>query len=146
MTLSFDASDEEIVKIEQMAAIPPDAWANMRFKPHASLQLMDFAWNCVNLWEAISNEEQPEKATKSENIVSWVLWRKDYMNRFYSLTAEEAWALDALIKGATFGELCEGLCEWCDEQEVGMRAASLLKGWIQSGLLAEIELEELGCR
>ncbi len=140
MTLAFDAADEEALKVEQMAAVPPEAWANVRFKPHASLQLMNFSWNTVKIWEAISQEKKPPKP-KLYNPVTWALWRKDYLNLFYSLGEDEAWALNALVKGATFGELCEGLCNWCEEQDVGMRAASLLKGWIESGLISGIEVE-----
>jgi hypothetical protein len=140
MTLAFDAADEEALKVEEMAAVPPDAWANVRFKPHASLQLMNFSWNTVQIWEAISHEKKPPKPKKYKPV-TWALWRKDYLNRFYSLAEDEAWALEALSKGATFAELCEGLCNWFEEQEVGMRAASLLKGWIESGLIAGIEQE-----
>ncbi|ARG98123.1 HvfC/BufC N-terminal domain-containing protein [Legionella micdadei] len=138
MTLSFDAADDAVLQIEQMAVIPQNTWPDIRFKPHASLQRMDFAWNTVKIWEAVANNQSPEAPTKNSSIMHWVLWRNEYINRFYSLGKDEAWALDALIKGSTFSELCEGLCEWLDESEVGMRAASLLKGWIQSGLLAEI--------
>ena len=55
MTLAFDAADEESLKIEQMAAIPPEAWANLRFQAHASLQLMNFNSNVVrNLGSPLS--------------------------------------------------------------------------------------------
>lgn len=137
MTLAFDAADETTLKVEEMATIPPKAWATIRFKPHASLNLMNFNWNTVEIWEALSNESKPPKPknTKSE---TWVLWRRDYINRYYSLTVDEAWAIDALIKGKTFGELCEGLCHWFDEEEVGRRAASLLKGWIEFEMITGI--------
>ncbi|KTC87546.1 MULTISPECIES: DNA-binding domain-containing protein [Legionella] len=138
MTLSFDAADDEILKIEHMASIPPDSWPDLQFKPQASLQRMDFAWNTVKIWEAISNEQPIEKPAKNAEIARWALWRHDYINRFYTLGEDEAWALDALIKGSSFGELCEGLCQWFEEDEVGLHAASLLKGWIQSGLLAAV--------
>jgi hypothetical protein len=40
----------------------------------------------------------------------------------------------------SFGDICEGLCQWVSEEEAGQRAASLLKTWIQLGLLAEVVL------
>ncbi|CDZ77520.1 hypothetical protein BN59_01803 [Legionella massiliensis] len=139
MTLTFDAADDKALEIEEMAAIPPESWPNLRFVPHASLQLMRFNWNVVAIWEALSNEQEPSPPQSGDSRL-WALWRRDYINRFYSLNSDEAWALDALVNGATFGELCEGLCEWHDEQEVGMLSASFLKSWIQSGLIAGIEL------
>lgn len=61
------------------------------------------------------------------------------MNRFYSLEQDEAWAIDSMLKELTFGELCEGLCQWHHEDTVGMKAATLLKNWIQAGLISEIK-------
>ncbi|MBA2650985.1 MAG: putative DNA-binding domain-containing protein [Tatlockia sp.] len=140
MTLAFDATDDEQVQIEQMAAISPEAWGTLRFRPHASLKLMKFNWNVVDIWEAISKEQQPPEPQETATQ-TWALWRRDYLIRFYSLVDDEAWALSALIKGATFGEICEGLCNWLAEEEVGLRAASLLKGWIEAGLIAELDSE-----
>jgi Putative DNA-binding domain len=140
MTLTFDAADDETLTIEQIAAIPPESWANLRFIPHPSLMRCDFSWNTVAIWQAITDQQRPDKPLNNGSFTPWVLWRKDYISRFYALVKDEAWALDALIKDKTFGELCEGLCNWYDEQEVSMRAASLLKSWIQSGLFAGINL------
>lgn len=137
MTLTFDAADEAILSIEQIAAIPAEAWPSLSFIPHASLQLMNFSWNSVEIWEALSQEQAPPKPLKQDKALSWALWRRAYINRFYAQAPDEAWALQALSQGSNFGDLCEGLCNWMDEQEVGLRAASLLKGWIQSGMIAK---------
>ncbi len=141
MTLAFDAADDKTLQIEEMAAVPPEDWAHIKFKPHPSLQLMTFNWNVVKIWKALSQQKKAPKLKKI-NATTWVLWRQDYITRFYDLAVDEKWALEALTKGANFGELCEGLCDWFDEQEVGMRAASLLKGWIQSGMIAGIERDK----
>lgn len=140
MTLSFDAADDEILKIEQMAAIPPESWAELRFQPHSSLHLMNFKANVIEIWEAVSNDHRPPQQKTAPTV--WVLWRKNYINHFSSLTEVEAWALEALFKGTSFGELCEGLCRWFDEQDVAMQAASLLKGWIEREMIAGIMSEE----
>jgi len=140
MTLTFDAAERELLTIEQMAAIPPDSWGDMLMIPQPSLQRMNFFWNVVSIWQRIANEENSESPIKKSKPDPWILWRLDYVNRFYALSDDEAWAIDQMIAGVSFGKLCEGLCAFVDEQEVGMRAATLLKGWIQSGLLAEIKL------
>ncbi|WP_019216182.1 HvfC/BufC N-terminal domain-containing protein [Legionella tunisiensis] len=141
MTLAFDAAEAKVVSIEDMAAIPAESWPTMQFITHPSLHRLNFFWNIVTLWQALANEQSfvEEDLVINNKQLPWVVWRHGYTIRFYSLTEDEAWALDALIQGVSFGELCAGLCEWMEEQEVGMRAASLLKSWIQSGLLAEIK-------
>jgi len=138
LTLSFDANDTDILMIEQMAAVPPEAWAEVTFTAHPSLQRMNFFWNSVAIWQALSEEENPEPPIKNTSPAAWVLWRHDFINHFYELEQDEAWAMDALLAAANFGELCEGLCQWHNPDVVGMRAATLLKKWIQSGLLASL--------
>ena len=43
-----------------------------------------------------------------------------------------------MINGLTFGEICEGLCQWIAEDNAGVHAASLLKGWITTGLISNV--------
>ena len=92
---------------------------------------------CSN-WQAITDELAPTKPQQNTSDVGWILWRKALMNQFSSLSADELWAIDAMINGLTFGEICEGLCQWIDESDAGMRAASLLKGWITEGLITNV--------
>lgn len=139
MTLAFDAPDNRIIEITDMANVPPESWGNLHFTFHPSMQRLNYFWNAISLWQAlITNQDLPElhQGTKAN---SWILWRApDYINQFYSLSEQEAWALDSLIDGLSFGQLCEGLCEWITAEEVGMQAASYLKNWIQSGIVAEL--------
>jgi hypothetical protein len=139
MTLSFDASDTATVTIEEMATLPAEAWAELVLVLHPSVQRMNFFWNVVPMWQCLVEEKPIGNPVKLEESTPWILWRKDYLNRFNSLSDEEAWALDSAIKGSTFSDICEGLCQWNEEEAVGMRAASFLKSWIQSGLIARID-------
>lgn len=143
MTLTFDAEDTHLLTMEQMATIPPDAWSEMKMIAQPSLQRMNFSWNVLSIWQNITQEKPPESPVKQPLPTPWVLWRTDYINRFYAMSEDEAWAMDKVLCGVTFGKLCEGLCSFVDEQDVGMRAATLLKSWIQSGLLADITLPSI---
>lgn len=138
MTIAFDAQDASVFELAQMSAISAESWGNMVLKAHPSLSRMNFLWNVVTLWEALANDQEPQEMSKSSVASHWVLWRHAYLNRFYLLPDDEAWAMDTMLKGRTFGELCEGLRQWHDEEAVGLRAASLLKSWIQSGLITDI--------
>lgn len=138
MTIAFDAEDVPVFELTQMAAISSESWGDMVLKAHPSLSRMNFLWNVVTLWEALANDQEPQVMSKSQVASPWVLWRHAYLNRFYLLPDDEAWAMDTMLDGRPFGELCEGLCQWHNEEAVGLRAASLLKSWIQSGLITEI--------
>ncbi|KGP62544.1 hypothetical protein EP47_11120 [Legionella norrlandica] len=138
MTLAFDAADDSVVKVEDMAYIPPESWPNMQFVLHPSVHRLNFYWNVFPLWQTLTNNQDIPELNDSPIATAWVLWRgKDYIIQYYSLSEEEAWALDAMIQGMSFGALCEGLCQWIPEEEVGMKAASYLKNWIQNGLLSQ---------
>ena len=136
--LAFDARDDPTVSIEAVAAIAPEAWPGMRFIPHGSLQRLDMLWNAPAIWRAVENEQAPEAPIASDYPIAWVLWRQDLKTYFRSLSVDEAWALDVARKGATFAEICGGLCEWVDALHVAHHAAGLLKTWVKDGLIKAI--------
>jgi hypothetical protein len=43
--------------------------------------------------------------------------------------------LDAARSGWPFGELCELLCDELGDEQAPLQAATLLRGWIASGLI-----------
>lgn len=138
MTLVFDAQDAPCLSMQRVAVIPPAQWSDMRFKPHPSLYRFDAVWNVVPMWRAcIEGREVPQPAS-STTAAHWLLWRNELVNRYCYLPIEEAWAIDAMLRGATFGEIGEGLCRWVAVEEAGLRVASLLKGWVQSGLFSGV--------
>jgi hypothetical protein len=141
MTLVFDAADEQVLQITDMATIPHESWVGMTFTLHPSVQRLNHFWNSIPLWQALVNDQELPIMNNSSIVTPWILWRSpDYIIQFYSLSEEEAWALDAIIQGLSFGQLCEGLCQWREAEEVGMRAASYLKHWIQNGMVSALQV------
>jgi hypothetical protein len=141
-TVVFDAADHAVVSLADIAKIPPELWADMRLAFHPSLQRINLSWNIVQIWQAITDEQTPPEPSQESKKIPWMLWRKDLMHHFCSITESEAWAIDAVYRHLTFGELCEGLCQWVDEQEAGIHAASLLQKWVTSGLIAHVNIGE----
>lgn len=142
MTLAFDAADAELVCIEDMAQVPAPAWANLRFTLHPSVQRINYGWNIISLWQALAHDEALPELQQNSAPTAWILWRSpSYLIQFYSLALQEVWALDALLQGVSFAELCEGLCQWFAPEEVGMGAASYLKGWIQRGMVSQLHIQ-----
>ncbi|MFJ1266964.1 DUF2063 domain-containing protein [Legionella lytica] len=139
MTLVFDAAEAPVVSVADMAMVPPEAWADLQFTLHPSVQRPTYLWNSVSLWQALAHEQDLPELQQQTETSAWILWRTpELMIQFCSLSAAESWALDKLAQGASFGSLCEGLCQWVVEEEVGMHVASYLKSWIQRGLLSEL--------
>lgn len=136
--LAFDSPDEDPVQFEEVAAVPPEAWADLRLRPHPSLRRMDLHTNAVAIWKAIGDEADPPAAENFTRPVAWAIWRKQHSPFFRSMDDDEAWALGALLAQASFGEICTGLCEWVAEDAAAARAAGLLRGWVEEGWIAEL--------
>jgi len=140
LTDAFDAEDGAVAAIEDMAGLPLDAWPTARFVPHSSFRRLDLRWNAPAIWKAADQKlddlPQPEQA---HYPIAWAVWRQNLDSYFRSLSVDEAWALDAMARGESFAEICEGLCEWIDAQHVAAHAAGLLKQWLTDGMISEIQ-------
>ena len=127
----FDAADTPALHIDAIAALPPDAWPDLRFFLHPAARLL--ATRRLRL-----RNGQPAIA-KRESRIDWLLWRQALDVHRRTLETDEAEALDALRDGAAFGALCERLATHHGDAGA-VRAAALLKRWLADGLLAGIHL------
>ena len=137
LTEAFDASDEAVIGIEEMAAIPFEKWPEMCFRMHAVIKKVNFQWNITQLWKAAEADE-PLFPEEHAHPISYVIWRKKYEVQFSSLSPDEAYMLDAMMAGRNFSDICEGLCEWFLPEAVAMHAASLLKRYIVDGMVHQV--------
>jgi hypothetical protein len=135
----FDSADALSVPRAALASIDPSEWSGLRFKFHPSLRRLYFCWNTTAVWQSMSREESPPDPARSEQPVPWLLWRQDLQNYFRSLAADEAGALGSALRGGSFGDICEVLGEWLPEDEIPLRAASLLGLWADSGIIVAID-------
>jgi hypothetical protein len=139
MTEAFDAEDVDVVTLEDMAATPFEKWPEMRFKIHPALRRSSFEWNVLALWKAVQAEEIPTPE-RAEEKIDWMFWRKNLDVQFCSLSVDEAYVIDAMHAGQSFEEICEGLCEWLEPEQVAMHAASLLKRFVIDELIVQVML------
>jgi hypothetical protein len=134
----FDAADAEPKPRAALSAVDASAWSELQFEFHPSLRRLHLHWNTTAVWQAMSRDEAPPDPVCAEHAVPWLLWRQNLQNYFRSMTADEAAALDSALRGASFGEICEALAEWLPDDEIPLRAASLLGTWADSGIIVGI--------
>ncbi len=134
--LAFDSPDQDTAGFADVAAVTPDAWPDLRFEVHGSLQTLELQTNAVAIWKAIDAGEPAVAAEMLAEPLVWAIWRKALSPYFRSLSADEAWALSAMRDGRNFGEICAGLCDWVAEDEAAPRAAQLLRSWVDEGWIA----------
>jgi hypothetical protein len=132
---AFDAADQEPLVEAEIAAIPPDAWGELRLDLHPSLRRLGVRTNAPVLRRAFNQGQPLPVPTVADEPSPWLIWRKALETYFRALVPDEAWALDAAHRGASFGDICEGLCDWNDEDRAALRAAGLLRRWLNDGLV-----------
>jgi len=136
---AFDAADAPVLTEKNMAVIPSQAWPELRFILHPSVQRLDFEWNIPVMWRSLT-DDNPIQVTAERNTTSpWLVWREQLVTRFRSMQIDEQRAFDVLREGGRFNEVCEVLATLMSEDEVPLHIASQLKGWITQGLISGIE-------
>jgi hypothetical protein len=135
MTSVFDAADATPIGDAALGRIPPQRWAQLRFGWHPSVQRLTLTWNVPQLWQMLTGDGERPAASLAAAPVPWMLWRQELTSYFRSLGATEASVLDAARSGWPFGELCELLCGEVGDVQAPLEAATLLRGWIASGLI-----------
>jgi hypothetical protein len=138
---AFDGPDAEPLRIDALAALAPEAWPRLVFKPHPTALRLTFNTNAADIWCALKEETAPPKPKALPEPQAILVWRQDFMTRFRPLPTEEAMMWDEAAKGVRFGVLCEMVATFAGEDEAELRAATYLKGWVDMGMLAGFQLE-----
>jgi len=138
---AFDAKDTKALTLDALQQVPVERWGELHFEFHPSVSRVDLEWNTPQLWSAIDEGADPIAPEELEHPYAWLLWRKDLFNYYRSLDVDEAWALDRAMSGDYFSGLCEGVCEWIDEEHAPARVAGFLSQWIKDELLIGISVE-----
>lgn len=133
--LAFNAADVILFTEQDMAEIPFEAWPELRFIVHPSLHRLEFEWNTPEMWLALTADPPTPVSAVHNQAGSWLIWREQLVTRFRSIPGDELQALDKVCMGGSFYQICEQLATLMNEEEVPLRAAGLLKGWIARGLI-----------
>lgn len=132
-TLAFDAADAEALSLEQIAAVPPGEWPTLRFAAHPSLQYLPCRHNSLALWRAVKEQREFPGSQPLATEELCLVWRQGLVCRYRALNQAEGAALQYLLGGASFADLCESLASHGEQAPV--LAAGWLKQWLQDGLL-----------
>lgn len=139
-SLVFDAADSaQRVALDDIAALPAEAWPGLGFRFKPALRWLDLYWNVATIAQALDSDAAAPDAVRAEHPTRWLLWRRDFKTHWRSLDVHEAWALEQAADGADFAAICEGLLEWIDAAQAPLIAAGLLKQWVGDGLLQSLD-------
>ena len=135
---AFDGPDREVISTDALDDLPGESWPALSFEFHPTVNFLSLRFNVPAIWHAVSADDVAP-APESGEVQDWIVWRRNLIVHWRSISAAEAAALKFANAGNNFGELCAELCQWFDEAEVPVQAVSYLKQWLADDLIVRIE-------
>ncbi len=137
---AFDAADAPVMQMDDLAAIPADAVAGLRLTFHPSAGLLERKTNACEILTALRSAAEPVAPSTIDDGSAVMVWRGDNRARYRIIEAEEAMLAREAMGGQDFSLLCEMAATMADLDTAAMRVASVLRGWIDSGVLTGVQL------
>lgn len=138
---AFDAADISPASVDDLTGLPPEYWPQLRLLAHPSLQRLRGYYPVASYWHAHTGVQALPAMARQMARLDWIVWRKNLKTYYRSLSEDEAWALDAMLSRLEFSAICDGLCQWHTGEAAALRAAQLLKGWLEDELIADVVCE-----
>ncbi|MGH0038423.1 MAG: putative DNA-binding domain-containing protein [Myxococcota bacterium] len=140
---AFDAADARPLGRDDLARVEAGRWVDLVFALHPSVSLLGLAWPGPRLLslglegsERVSEDEGGDaRQTPAPEPTNVVVWRGRGTPRHRVVSDEEMELLEALRRGAPFGELCERAASVRGPDGAASRVAGWLAGWVESELL-----------
>ncbi len=142
--LAFDAEDAAPIGFDEIAAVPPEAWPLLTLTIHPSVSIMELTHDIAPFHQAAKAQAEPAGAPAPFAIPeTWVAWRDgDALQAMYRVLEEdEAAMLLAALEGGTFDVLCEVIARHGEPDQAAMRAAGLLRRWIETGWVIGVDAD-----
>lgn len=135
---AFDAAGSDLVTFADLAALPPEVWPDLRFTAVPSARRLDLACNADTLRSAATGGQSLPPAEATAGARPLLVWRRGLETETLVLEPDAATAFDALAAGEAFARICERLSGFHAEEAAAMRAAGLLRAWIELDLIAAV--------
>ena len=134
---AFDSPNATPVTADALMALPQEAWETLSFTALPSLRRLTLAFEAPQAWQRRAEVEAGDlEVGRAPESLIWAIWRPDLVSNFRSLDHDEAAMLDALVEGRSFPDLCETIAPLAGEEQAPARAATLLRTWVEGGMIA----------
>ncbi len=125
--------------LPDMASLAVEAWAQIRFRPSATVRLLRFTHPVNAYFQAWREERRPRRPRPSWSATAvyrqgFTLWRMD-------LTRPMEAVLSRLLAGESLGEALAALGVFDEDPEALLRQVMVwFREWVSGGFFAEIDL------
>ncbi len=131
----FDAADESVLSAPDLAAVPAEAWAELRLTPQSHLQILTSPYNVDAFRRAADRGLKRPRLRRLGKPRHMLIWRQSLEVRYRLIQADECAALAGAMRGEAFSQLCEHLGEHNGQLAALPRMAALLSQWLDEGLI-----------
>lgn len=153
LVTAFNSADiAPVIGEKDFASLPAEAWPGLCLTFHPSVQLLPQHWNVIAYWNSVkqrlenNDSDAPQDSEQaillpqlSPQMQYCLVWRQGLITGFRSLDNPEYVALRGVLKGESFSAMCDIISTALDgAEETPMVAASFLKTWVGSEMLAEL--------
>lgn len=135
---TLDAENANIVTLDNLKAIPPEQWGELKIHFHPSLQVYSFEWDIPQLWKAIENNEKLWLPEKQREPVTWIFWRQELQSQFRSLAEPQALIIKLFQTDYPFGDICESLAKRINPKTIPAVALGFIQQCINDGFVSAL--------
>ena len=144
LAFAFDAADAPAAGRADLAGVPPEFWGSVRLVFHPTLDVFRIATPVDQLRPLLLEDATTpvDRDARCERAV--MVWRVGYDVKFRAIDPLEHAALQAMRSHANFGDMCELVALETGADAAPLRAAQILQGWLEWGVVARIAHDGLG--
>lgn len=144
LAFAFDAADAPAAGLADLAGVPPEFWGSIRLAFHPTLDAFRISTPVDEARpQLLDNADiRLDRAARCARAI--MAWRIEHDVKFRAIDLLEFAALQAMTGGATFGDLCELVAQEADPETAPLRAAQILQGWLEWGIVAMVEHDGIG--
>ena len=144
LAFAFDAPDAPAAGLADLVGIPPEFWGSVRLRFHPTLDAFRIATPVDEARPLLieNSSTDLDRAARCERAI--MAWRIEYDVKFRAIDLIEHAALLAMQDGASFGDTCELVARHVDPDAAPLRAAQILQGWLEWGIVATVGHDGLG--
>jgi hypothetical protein len=136
MSQVFDAPESPVLKLRDIANVPPEAWETARLKPIEALRLLAFHYPVSTYLKSV-RDRTPHPSTRRKN--NWVVvFRKHYTLRRLDVTRPGYELLSSLVSGVKLGKALS-LAARHRKAVSEVQLFSWFRDWVANGLFQAVE-------
>src|SRR5262249_55439449 len=116
------------------------SWGELVFGARPGVSVLRVSWDVPELFEALDEGKEPHEPARREAAL--LVYRPRFAPEIEELEQEEAQALEDVLSGRAFAEVCTALT--APDEDVAAassRAAQYLAGWLNRELLSSARLK-----